>query len=116
MALDELLRAAQIDVDDKVSGQHALTLRMWVIGTIFAVVGCGLNTLFTLRSPSISIAASTAQLLAYPAGRLWDKAIPSRTFTLFDRSFSLNPHPFNPKVIIPSGNLKYCPWLTINYC
>ncbi|KAL2788763.1 OPT superfamily oligopeptide transporter [Aspergillus keveii] len=95
--LDELLRAAQIEVDDKDSGQHALTLRMWAIGTIFAIVGCGLNTLFTLRSPSISIAASTAQLLAYPAGRLWDKAVPSRTFTVVGRSFSLNPHPFNTK-------------------
>ncbi|KAL4908705.1 hypothetical protein BDW74DRAFT_173937 [Aspergillus multicolor] len=95
--LDELLRAAQIDVDDTKSGQHALTLRMWVIGTIFAIVGCGLNTLFTLRSPSISIAASTAQLLAYPAGRLWDKIVPTRTFTVFGRSFPLNPHPFNAK-------------------
>ncbi|KAL2809107.1 OPT superfamily oligopeptide transporter [Aspergillus granulosus] len=95
--LDEPLRAAQIDIDDKSLGQHALTLRMWVIAIIFAIVGCSLNTLFTLRSPSISIAASTAQLLSYPAGRLWDVAVPSRTFTIFGKSFSLNPHPFNPK-------------------
>lgn len=97
-SLREVLNAAQIDTEDHYAGQHALTLRMWVIGITFSIVGCGLNTLFTLRSPSISIAKSTAQLLAYPIGRLWDASMPTREFNICGWKFSLNPHPFNPKV------------------
>ncbi|KAE8381469.1 oligopeptide transporter [Aspergillus bertholletiae] len=95
--LKEVLNAAQIDTEDRYADQQALTLRMWTIGITFSIAGCGLNTLFTLRSPSISIAKSTAQLLAYPAGRLWDACMPTRQFNILGWNFSLNPHPFNPK-------------------
>ena len=95
-SVNEVLQAAL--VEDQNDEEGVLTLRTWVIGVGFSIVGCGLNTLFTLRNPSISIAKSTAQLLAYPLGRLWDAAMPRRSFNLAGKTFSLNPHPFNQRV------------------
>ncbi|KAI9044889.1 OPT oligopeptide transporter protein-domain-containing protein [Aspergillus affinis] len=63
---EEELAAAHIDSNEDEADQYALTLRMWVIGVIFSIVGCALNTIFELLNPSISIAKSTAQLLAFP--------------------------------------------------
>lgn len=71
---------------------------MWVIGVVFSIVGCGLNTIFELRNPSISIAKSTAQLLAFPVGRLWDIWVPNREIKIWTWTFHLNPYPFNKKV------------------
>lgn len=60
--------------------------------------GSGLNTLYSLRKPSISLSQSVVQLLAYPLGKLWEKTIPDWGFRVCGRSFSLNPGPFNQKV------------------
>ena len=98
-SIEELLQAAQIDRRDYGSSQTALTIRMWVISVVFSLIGCGLNTLFTLRNPSISIDKPTALLLAFPVGRLWDLCVPNYTMTIWRRTFSLNPHPFNTKVM-----------------
>ncbi|KAE8421028.1 OPT oligopeptide transporter protein-domain-containing protein [Aspergillus pseudocaelatus] len=109
-SLEELLRAAYINNEDQYASQEALTLRMWVIGVAFSIIGCGLNTLFTLRSPSISIAQSTAQLLAYPVGRLWDTLVPQRTFHIGRWALCLKPHPFNKKehiLIVIMANISF---------
>ncbi|KAF4541792.1 putative small oligopeptide opt family protein [Lasiodiplodia theobromae] len=73
------------------------TIRAWVIGLIFTTIGSGLNMLFNLRNPSITITSIVAQLLSYPIGKLWEKTMPSRQFNLFGLKFSLNPGPFNVK-------------------
>lgn len=98
--IEELLQAARIDKGDDGTGQTALTIRMWVISVVFSLIGCGLNTLFTLRDPSISIDKPTALLLAFPVGRLWDLCVPNYTMTIWRRTFSLNPHPFSTKVML----------------
>jgi hypothetical protein len=70
---------------------------VWIIGSIFAIVGSGLNTLFSMRNPSISVSTLIAQLVAYPIGNLWATYMPKRTFTTFGREWTLNPGPFTIK-------------------
>ncbi|PLB41399.1 small oligopeptide transporter, OPT family [Aspergillus candidus] len=52
------------------------TMRMWVIGIIFTIVGAGLNQFFSLRQPSVTISALVAQLLAFPVGCAWARWLP----------------------------------------
>lgn len=73
---------------------------MWILGIGFCVFGSGLNTLYTLRRPSITLSQSAIQLLAYPLGKLWEKAMPNWHFRLFRWTFHLNPGPFNQKVSV----------------
>ncbi|BEJ00942.1 hypothetical protein CcaverHIS631_0507990 [Cutaneotrichosporon cavernicola] len=85
------VRAIASDKDDP--SLPSLTLRVWVIGTLFSAIGCVINTVFTLRYPSISIGQNVIQLLAYPLGVLWAKFLPD--VSLF--GIRLNPGPFNRK-------------------
>ena len=73
---------------------------MWVLGIGFCIVASGLNTLYTLRKPSITISSSVTLLLAYPLGKLWEKTLPSWDVNLGVCRFNLNPGPFNQKVSI----------------
>ncbi|KAL4885992.1 OPT oligopeptide transporter protein-domain-containing protein [Aspergillus karnatakaensis] len=95
--LDNIFRAAGIGLSENDPTEPILTLRMWVLGILFCVVASGLNTLYTLRTPSLTISASVALLLAYPLGKLWEKTIPSWNIPLGPWSFNLNPGPFNTK-------------------
>lgn len=94
----EVLRAAGVGLGENDPTEPILTLRMWVLGIVFCIVVSGLNTLYTLRTPSITISASVVLLLAYPLGRLWEKIVPSWNVPLGCWSFDLNPGPFNTKV------------------
>jgi len=94
----DILRAAGIGIAEDDPTEPILTLRMWVLGILFCVVICGLNTLYTLRTPSLTITGSVVLLLAYPLGKLWEKIIPTWTVPLGTWSFDLNPGPFNTKV------------------
>ncbi|KAJ5618238.1 hypothetical protein N7528_006881 [Penicillium herquei] len=96
-SLIEVLRAAGIGLGENDPTEPVLTLRMWVLGVVFCIVVSGLNTLYTLRTPSITISASVVLLLAHPLGKLWEKIIPDWTVPLRAWSFSLNPGPFNTK-------------------
>jgi hypothetical protein len=73
------------------------TIRAWTIGMILVVVGASMNTLFSLRSPSIGLGALIAQIIAWPIGRGWEKVMPTKQFTTFGLKWSLNPGPFNIK-------------------
>src|SRR5436190_18152313 len=64
---------------------------------LLTTVGSGLNALFSLRAPSISITSIVALLVAHPLGIIWSKIIPSRKFRTLDWEWSLNPGPFNIK-------------------
>lgn len=70
---------------------------MWSLAIVFCIVVSGLNTLYTLRTPSITISASVVLLLAHPLGRIWEKIVPDWNVPLGVWSFSLNPGPFNTK-------------------
>lgn len=71
---------------------------MWVLAIGFCIVASGLNTLYTLRQPSLTISANAVLLLAYPLGKLWEKAVPAWDVPLRAWSFSLNPGHFSTKV------------------
>ncbi|RBR21939.1 uncharacterized protein FIESC28_04691 [Fusarium coffeatum] len=73
------------------------TVRAWTIGMLLVVVGASMNTLFSLRQPSISIGPLIAQIVAWPMGHGWAKFVPEREFTNFGITWTLNPGPFNVK-------------------
>ncbi|KAI4724623.1 hypothetical protein E4T49_07628 [Aureobasidium sp. EXF-10728] len=97
---EELLLAAGIDssVDD--SSLPCLTLRMWVISIVLTVVVSGLNTLYSLRKPSITLDSAVVQLIAFPIGKAWEKILPDYTLSIFGAKLRLNPGRFNEKIII----------------
>lgn len=75
----------------------ANTVRAWVIGLLLTTIASGLNSLFSLRAPSLTITTFVVQMIAYPLGVGWAMVMPSRTFHTFGAKWSLNPGPFNIK-------------------
>ncbi|KAH8199653.1 hypothetical protein TruAng_006183 [Truncatella angustata] len=75
------------------------TVRAWTIGLFLVVIGASMNTLFSLRSPSIGLGALIAQIIAWPIGQGWEKIMPKKQFVLpvLGIKWSLNPGPFNIK-------------------
>jgi OPT family oligopeptide transporter len=74
------VRAVVPEVDDH--GIPVNTLRMWILGFIFTMLGSGINQFFALRYPSVHIVALVAELLAYPCGVFLAKIIPIYTLNL----------------------------------
>jgi len=88
------VRAAVHNYDEDVP---ANTIRAWTIGMILVIVGSSMNTLFSLRAPSIGLGALIAQIIAWPMGHGWARVMPKRQFQTFGIQWSLNPGPFNIK-------------------
>lgn len=88
------VRAAVRNYDEDVPCN---TFRAWTIGLSLTVIGASMNTLFSLRQPSISIGPLVAQVIAYPIGHAWARIIPEREFNIFGLRWNLNPGPFNVK-------------------
>ncbi|KAF2010984.1 OPT family small oligopeptide transporter [Aaosphaeria arxii CBS 175.79] len=93
----EILFAAGIGIKDDDPNLPCLTIRMWVIGIGFCLLGSGLNTLYTFRLPSVTLSQSAVQFLAFPLGKLWEHTLPDVGFNCFGSRISLNPGPFNAK-------------------
>jgi hypothetical protein len=72
------------------------TVRAWTIGLLLVVFGASMNTLFSLRQPSISVGALIAQIIAWPMGHGWAKWFPE-SVSIFGKRIPLNPGPFNVK-------------------
>ena len=97
-------RGSQYDEDVPVD-----TVRAWVLGMLLTTIASGLNALFALRQPAITITSLTVQLVAYPLGVGWYYAMPTRKFSLFGKSFTLNNGPFNMKehtIIVIMANVN----------
>lgn len=88
------VRAAVRNYDEDVPCN---TVRAWFIGLSLVVFGASMNTLFSLRQPSISIGSLVAQIIAWPIGHAWAGLMPAKQFTTFGIRWSLNPGPFNMK-------------------
>lgn len=73
------------------------TVRVWLLGTVFAILGTGIDQFFSLRYPGISIYSYLIQFLAFPCGLFMAKVLPTARVPLGPLSFSLNPGPFNQK-------------------
>ncbi|OBA23811.1 small oligopeptide transporter [Metschnikowia bicuspidata var. bicuspidata NRRL YB-4993] len=98
------VRASVPSTDDPSLVQN--TIRVWIIGFIMTTLGCGMNTLFAFHSPSFSITTYVTSILAYPAGRLWEKTVPN--WKIF--GCPLNPGPFNLKehaIITIMGSVSF---------
>ena len=83
---------------------------MWVIGMLLTTIGSGLNMLFSMRAPQLSISSLVAQLVAYPIGVLWEWVMPNREIKIGRLRFNLNPGPFNIKehtVIVVMANCTF---------
>ncbi|EEQ37471.1 putative sexual differentiation process protein [Clavispora lusitaniae] len=85
------VRASVPSTDDPSLPQG--TIRMWVIGFILTTLGCGMNMLFSMHSPSFSITTFVTSVLAYPIGKAWQWWMPK--VDIF--GLPLNPGPFNLK-------------------
>ncbi|PQK15094.1 hypothetical protein BB8028_0005g06100 [Beauveria bassiana] len=95
---EETLVAAGIGQRPDDPEMPCLTIRMWVIGIAFCLIGSGVNTLFTFRFPAVTLSQSAIQLLSYPVGRVWHMAVPDWGVTVPGGArYSLNPGPFNYK-------------------
>jgi hypothetical protein len=88
-----------ISVDDQAIPVN--TLRMWILGFLFTILGSGINQFFSLRFPSVHIVALVAELLAYPFGVFLAKVLPIYTIDLGrfgkwcinpDRHFNIKEH------------------------
>lgn len=73
------------------------TFRVWVLGTIFTILGTDIDQFFSLRYPGIYIYSYLAQFLAYPCSICMAKVLPTKKIPLGPLSFTLNPGPFNQK-------------------
>lgn len=72
------------------------TLRAYLLGIIWVIIGTGVNQFFEPRMPPISISSHLLQFLVYPCGRLLE-LLPDYGCTVFGTRVSLNPGPWNTK-------------------
>ncbi|KAJ9155207.1 Sexual differentiation process protein isp4 [Pleurostoma richardsiae] len=88
----------------------ANTIRAWAIGLLLCTIGSGVNMLFSLRQPNVTVTTYVVQLVAYPIGLGWDLIFPDRVFNLFGLRFNFKPGPFNFKehvLIVVMSNAAY---------
>ncbi|SPO00603.1 related to sexual differentiation process protein [Cephalotrichum gorgonifer] len=92
----------------------ASTIRAWFIGILFSCCISFINSFFDIRLPTIFVASTVPQLLAYPLGKLLERTLPDRGITLLGVRHSLNPGPFNKKehmlIAIMSNVAKSTPY------
>lgn len=90
----EEVRAAVRNFDEDLP---CSTVRAWTIGLSLTLFGATVNTIFSLRAPSIGIGPLIAQIVAWVLGRIWERVVPDKRITLFGMTCDLNPGPFNIK-------------------
>lgn len=70
-----------------------------------------MNQFFSMRYPSVTITSLVAQLISYPVGCFFAKALPIMKIRVFGRDIHINPdHHFNVKehaVITIMSNLSF---------
>ncbi|KAI3336378.1 small oligopeptide transporter [Xylariaceae sp. AK1471] len=103
----EEVRAAVRNFDEDLPSS---TIRAWTIGLFLTFFGAGVNTLFSLRAPTIGIGPLIAQIVAWVMGRAWASVMPDKEVTLFGVTCNLNPGPFNIKehsVIVVMASVSF---------
>ncbi|KAF2225366.1 small oligopeptide transporter-like protein [Elsinoe ampelina] len=88
----------------------ASTIRAWVIGLLMTTLCSGVNALFLLRYPPISIGPYVVLLVAYPMGLFCAKVLPDKEFKFLGMTGNLNPGPFNVKehvIIVAMANAAF---------
>lgn len=72
------------------------TVRAYVLGILWVIIGTGVNQFFEPRMPPISISSHLLQFLVYPCGRLLE-LLPDCGVVIRGHRISLNPGPWNSK-------------------
>ncbi|PHH65638.1 hypothetical protein CDD81_1724 [Ophiocordyceps australis] len=70
------------------------TIRAYVLGISWAMIGTFVSTLFNSRFPSISLGGSVIQMLLFPCGKAMEKALPDWGVEVGGVRISLNPGPW----------------------
>lgn len=73
------------------------TVRVYIVGFIWTVIGSFINQYFYDRRPSISFDTSVAQLFIYPTGMALQYLIPAWKFKVWKYTVDLNPGPWTHK-------------------
>ncbi|KAK6454841.1 oligopeptide transporter protein [Scheffersomyces xylosifermentans] len=84
------------------------TLRVYVIGLFWTLIGSIVNNFFVHRMPSISLSSHTVQILLLPSGKLWERLVPNKTIHLLGYSIELNPGPWTYKEMMLSTIIFSC--------
>lgn len=76
---------------------HCETPRVYILGTIFVLLGTFINTFFRQRIPAISLSTDVIQFLLYPSGIVLAKVLPKWKIKIFKYNIDLNPGPWSYK-------------------
>ncbi|KAG6329926.1 hypothetical protein ID866_9163, partial [Astraeus odoratus] len=85
------VRSAVANTDDP--GMPVSTIRVYVMGILWAILVAGLNQFFFFRYPSVGIGGGVILLASLAVGRAWAKVMPNWHIL----GHSLNPGPFTIK-------------------
>lgn len=86
------VRAAVPSTDDPSEPQN--TIRMWVLGLVWTMIGSAVNLLFSFHAPSVTISTLVVSFAAWPCGYLWYIVVP-KLWKIWKAP--LNPGPFTLK-------------------
>lgn len=84
------------------------TLRVYVIGLSWTLVGSIVNNFFVHRMPSIRLGSHTIQILLLPSGKLWERYMPNKTIHIFGRPVELNSGPWTYKEMMLATIIYLC--------
>lgn len=74
-----------------------LTFRTWFLGIVTCVMLAFTNQFFGYRQNALAISSVAAQIVTLPMGKFMARVLPTTSFSVMGRSFSLNPGPFSLK-------------------
>ncbi|KAG6357961.1 hypothetical protein INS49_013844 [Diaporthe citri] len=77
--------------------QPILTFRFWFLSTFWVVIGCAISAMYYFKPYYQTLSSYAVQLLSWGMGDAMARYLPKSTFTIFGKSFSLNPGPWNAK-------------------
>ncbi|KAF9967197.1 hypothetical protein BGZ73_000660, partial [Actinomortierella ambigua] len=75
----------------------ALTFRFWVLTTLFSILGAATEQYYFFRAAKGTFQIYFVNLASYPMGTFMARTLPTKKWTIFGYTFSLNPGPFNIK-------------------
>ncbi|ORX62722.1 OPT family small oligopeptide transporter [Hesseltinella vesiculosa] len=91
----EEVRASIPPTDD--TSLPTATFRAWFWGIVFSLAISFTNQFFWFRANPLTIKVIVVQLLAFPAGKLFERMLPDVQIGFGNWKFSLNPGPFGVK-------------------
>ncbi|KAG9048875.1 hypothetical protein FS837_011784 [Tulasnella sp. UAMH 9824] len=89
------VRASVSNFDDP--DMPCLTFRAWFVGIVICLILSSANMFFYVRNPAPYWTGPAVVIVGYFGGKLLEKTMPLRYWTIWGYEFSLNPGPFNIK-------------------